>query len=227
MAMMDLSPHTVAMNAETNLARRLKRLMDAQGTNPAALSRKAGLNHTFIRDILKGHTRSPKVENMQKLAGALNITVQDLVEDSDLLLAESAQPVPPGGKKPGFSETQLDPWAPPEISAHRELQPRAMLVDLAPDARHPTALRLREAVFGFALLAGDVVVVDLNARAEPGNIVVVNSATDSGDAVTLIRRFHPPYLISGDPQDTTALLADGARHAIMGPVVASFRQSKS
>lgn len=60
----------------THLINELQRRMTALKTNPTALSKKAKLNQTAVRDILEG-TR-PRVDTLQKLAKALGCAVADL-----------------------------------------------------------------------------------------------------------------------------------------------------
>lgn len=48
--------------------------MDALGLNALQTAKKAGLGDSFVRDILRGKTRSPSSENLAKLAAALETT---------------------------------------------------------------------------------------------------------------------------------------------------------
>ena len=48
-------------------------------TNPKQLSLKAGLGETAIRDILQNRSSSPKLETIEKIAGALNVPVYRLI----------------------------------------------------------------------------------------------------------------------------------------------------
>ena len=54
--------------------------MEAREMNPASLARAAGINPTGVYDIMKGKSRSPKIETIQKLARALNLPVAMLFE---------------------------------------------------------------------------------------------------------------------------------------------------
>jgi transcriptional regulator with XRE-family HTH domain len=57
---------------------RLRLLMKARKIGQKALSAKAGLNDTYVRDILKGKSRNPRNAHLQKLALALECHVSDL-----------------------------------------------------------------------------------------------------------------------------------------------------
>lgn len=60
---------------ETSLQKRLKLRMDMMGMNAYQTAKKAGLGDSFVRDILRGKTKSPSSENLQKLASALDTEV--------------------------------------------------------------------------------------------------------------------------------------------------------
>jgi transcriptional regulator with XRE-family HTH domain len=61
------------------LAEEIHRRMLAAGLNPKSLSLRAGLNETFVRDILKGRTRYPRTDTLAKLAAALGCSPADLL----------------------------------------------------------------------------------------------------------------------------------------------------
>lgn len=64
------------MNATppSSLQKRLRQRMDALEINALQAAKKAGLGGSFVRDILRGKTRSPSAENLAKLATALETT---------------------------------------------------------------------------------------------------------------------------------------------------------
>lgn len=59
---------------ETSLQKRVRMRMDELGMNAFQTAKKAGLGDSFVRDILRGKTRSPSSENLAKLAAALETT---------------------------------------------------------------------------------------------------------------------------------------------------------
>ncbi len=61
----------------------IKRRMSALGLNPKRLSLAAGLNETYVRDILGGRTNSPRWDNLGKLSAALGCTIAELTGASD------------------------------------------------------------------------------------------------------------------------------------------------
>lgn len=123
----------------------------------------------------------------------------------------------PAAAPAGFAETELTPWEGPRLNDAPD-----PVAALAPRAQHPSAYLLSRAAPGFSLLAGDVVILDLNASAKSGDLVVAQVIdTDIGAADTVLRRYLPPYLVTAtaEPGEIT----DRDDVVIKGPVVASFR----
>jgi transcriptional regulator with XRE-family HTH domain len=71
------------MENEGTIARNVRLRMKARGLGQKALSLKADLNETYVRDILKGKSRNPRQEHLQKLALALECRVSDLTGELD------------------------------------------------------------------------------------------------------------------------------------------------
>lgn len=66
------------MEDEDPIIRNVSMRMAAKGLGPKALSLRAGLNETYVRDLLKGRSRNPRQAHLQKLANALECEVGDL-----------------------------------------------------------------------------------------------------------------------------------------------------
>jgi len=67
-------PEMPKSGMETSLQKRVRLRMDMLGLNALQTAKKAGLGDSFVRDILRGKTRSPNAENLAKLAAALETT---------------------------------------------------------------------------------------------------------------------------------------------------------
>lgn len=63
------------------VARNIEVIMDQLGTDAAKLARAAGLGPTGIYDIIKGRSRSPRLETLTKIAEALGVPVALLLEE--------------------------------------------------------------------------------------------------------------------------------------------------
>ncbi|MGI2036389.1 LexA family protein [Rhizobium panacihumi] len=67
---------------ETSLQKRLKLRMDIVGLNAHETALRAGLNPSYVRDILRGKSKKPALENLQKLAYALETTIDWFTTDA-------------------------------------------------------------------------------------------------------------------------------------------------
>ena len=63
----------------SHLAREIHRRMRLMGLGQKSLALGAGLNETYVRDILSGKSLNPKSEQLAKLARFLGCTVLDLI----------------------------------------------------------------------------------------------------------------------------------------------------
>jgi SOS-response transcriptional repressor LexA len=63
---------------ESVLQKRLRERMEEKGVKAAPLALQAGLGASFVRDIIRGKTRSPSHANLTKLAKALDTTPEYL-----------------------------------------------------------------------------------------------------------------------------------------------------
>jgi transcriptional regulator with XRE-family HTH domain len=62
------------------LVANIQALMLRRGLNAHELASRAGLNPTGVYDIISGKSRSPKVENVAKIAKALGVRASQLLE---------------------------------------------------------------------------------------------------------------------------------------------------
>lgn len=77
------------------LQRRLEERMMAAGEKPAPLATRLRLSDSFIRDILRGKTRSPRAESLEKLASALGTSSDYLLGKSDQAEVDHGERVVP------------------------------------------------------------------------------------------------------------------------------------
>lgn len=64
----------------------LRRMMERKGMKPKPLAKRAGLGDTSVRDLLDNVGRDIKISTLQKLAGALEVNVSDLLGESGVPL---------------------------------------------------------------------------------------------------------------------------------------------
>ena len=67
------------------VARNIEALMEQRDLDAAKLARASGLNPTGIYDILKGKSRSPKIETIAKIANGLGVPVSAIFSGSNEL----------------------------------------------------------------------------------------------------------------------------------------------
>lgn len=65
------------------LPSRVAALMAAQGINQKRLAQVAGLNETYVRDVLTGRSKNPRHQHLAKLAEALGTTIDQLTSSDD------------------------------------------------------------------------------------------------------------------------------------------------
>ncbi len=134
-----------AMSPESSLQNRLEQALDHRNIKPKTLSLKAGLNETAIRDILKGRSQNPRTDTVRKIAEALHIRPEwllngfgSMAEDavSGGQFAESGAPAPSAGKIPVFATPSFDPvWSYRfDFSAPVDFAPALSLLDNVPKA---------------------------------------------------------------------------------------------
>jgi transcriptional regulator with XRE-family HTH domain len=71
------------MDEQSVIARNVRARMAKMGIGQKALALKAGLNATYVRDILQGKSANPRQGHLAKLAGALGCRSADLTAESD------------------------------------------------------------------------------------------------------------------------------------------------
>ncbi|MCI4661639.1 MAG: helix-turn-helix transcriptional regulator [Neomegalonema sp.] len=64
---------------------RLKELMKEHGVKAAPLARRAQLNESAVRDILRGRSKNPGIVTLERIAGVLDLRPSDLYEIRDYL----------------------------------------------------------------------------------------------------------------------------------------------
>lgn len=63
------------------VARNIEAIMKQVGTNASQVAKAAGLGPTSVYDILKGSSRSPRLETLTKIAQVLDVPVALLLEE--------------------------------------------------------------------------------------------------------------------------------------------------
>lgn len=179
------------------------------------LAAKAGISRSLLNEFELG-TKRPNTKRLQQIADALGVGMVDLFDTSAGVVAA-------GQAANGFHEPQVEPW---RGSNANRAAPAAILSAFGGGLGDPALFTSRAGVAALGVLAGDILVVDLAMRATQGDTVLVTVADlDTGAAETLLRRYVPPFVLSGDPDDPRANLRldQTGAVAVMGVVTAIIR----
>lgn len=103
-------PAPLAADA-TPLAREVYRRMVARGMRQRELALRAGLNETYVRDILAGRSRNPRRDQLALLARALDCEIGDLPSGQPLS-GSSSQEV---NRSPSNDPERIEPVDPSSV----------------------------------------------------------------------------------------------------------------
>lgn len=209
---------------ETPVSLRLKRLRESSGLSVRAMAALAGMKPSTY-----GHYENPDrfkspflpVAEARTFAKALSkhgIAATDVLVLAGMARASDAHDAP-GFAAPAVERFDFNPAPAPPGDTRGLLR---SFFDIS--ARTPETYRLSASLPGFGLIAGDVLVVDLGNTPAPGDLAIVTTEDEAGNATTLVRRLFPPYLVAGDPAEPRQILRDDEERVfVRWPVVGSFR----
>ena len=201
-----------------------KQQQKRDGVTADAIAAILGRDRSVVSKILSGKQRMT-LDWAKAFAEALQVPVATVLEKAgsgDLSLVRQLTP--------GFSEGDAVAWT-PQMAANRSEAEQAQAIARALGAERPgiDVWRVKGRSMTLAgLLQGDYVLVDTHQseRVKPGDLVVAQAYNNAaGTAVTIIRRFEPPVLVSAssDPNDQRVHVVDGNNVAIRGKIIASWR----
>lgn len=187
-------------------------ILAEHGMTATALARQAGLAPPTLARFMKGGedvTHVLSTPTIAKIAAAVGRT----------------SPIAPEVRmRQGVAEPELAPYRP---DADRPDADARLLSALAPGHNNAHVFQLRgRALDLLGYLPGDLVIVDLNATAEPGNVVCAQIYDrQQMRAETVMRLYEPPYLLaqSSDPRYRRPEFVDNRHVVIMGVIIASAR----
>jgi len=214
--------------AESPLQKELRRRILEGGFNQKSLARQAGLNETAIRDILKGRSRSPRINTLEAIARVLDCSVPQLT----------------GGReapKPQAKTDRIDVIGAVEANAASESLARPVddwyQVELPKDRRYPDRPRFALEVRGNAAerfyKRGDMIVCvkpeELNRVVTEDDKLVIQLEREAGEYEFVVGQHQ-----SDDDGDVWYWIGtgDGGRMSrsgspgveVVAVVVASYRQ---
>lgn len=197
---------------------RLKEARLAAGFETAASAAKHfGWNPSTYAGHENGF-RGYKLRDAEKYADAFSTTADWLLlgtRPRRALEPESTR----DPRRAGFSEPDVSAYHPPTDRARTALA--HITAALGTSARHPTSYRLNRSIPGLFMIEGDVLVCDLNAKAAPGQVVLVqiaDEATAQGETRLFLATETKPVPPFGEQKP-----ADTSKIAIIGVAIGLFR----
>lgn len=158
------------------------------------------------------------------LAGTRRIQAEEvpaILEFFGLALDGSAtRPIVPASPS-GFSESEAEIYE-PSVTGRAVID---ALADLGTRPRHRQGYRLRRDFMGFGYLRGDVLMIDMGAEPQYGDMVIATLSDPTTDAhSTVVRRYLGDWLAEDSPAAPLLKVADDQTFGILGVVRGSFRR---
>ena len=195
-------------------------LKDTGALKASAISKKAGKDVSTMRKILDGTSKNPKLQTLEVLANAMNLTLAELEHRGRSVASPPELQHDIGLPPSGFSEPEATPFVMnPNRAGNLPTDHLAAL------ARSPQIWRADQSLISLGLIRGDIFVTDAQAKACAGDIVVATEVNpDSGTSRTIIRQYLPPYLVPADPADRYPMIIDDENYIrIMGVIIGVVR----
>lgn len=207
------------MQAIERIRKNLAALIAERGTTEAALSKKATLGHTGVRDILTGKSQNPTHRTLTKIAAALEVDVGQITGEA-VATVPLRNMADVAGLAEGAVPYEFTARAPKSGSNQGLLQ-----AIFGGDLSNPATYRVTSHQPAFGYLAGDILVADLSRLPLTGEVCLVTIADDdTAAAATEIMRYLPPHLLPGDPSRPDQIRrVDAPGVIVRHPVVGMLR----
>lgn len=193
------------MNVQEILSRVEERLSTI-GMSAAEASRQATGSPDLIRNWSRRDKGGPSATSLAKLAPILGVTVGWLMDgETDRQVTGMSEDAASFTPKPG---------------SHNPI------AEIFTSSGQNVAMthRVSVAMPAFGMLPGDLLVCDLSRLPRPGELAIATvTDEEAGSAISLVRRYLPPWLLSGeltsDPKlERTDLLGVTIRYPIVGVI---------
>lgn len=177
--------HTDAMKLDIGSA------LARSGMTQTALADAIDVKKGFMSEIISGK-KSPSLETLIRIAQALGVTMAELFIDEG-----RASTAAPERKFTGMSDEAV----PFDWQDFRDRSRSTNAIEAAQSGlRHPETYRIPAAIGWLALMAGDILIVDLARPAKDGDLILVGlTDADGFNARTLVRRARGTFAMSSDP----------------------------
>lgn len=192
---------------------KLKSLLAQRGITQTELARLLGRDKSVITNLLQGR-RQLKADEAGVIARMLGVSVAEI-----LGLEEISGHV---------SEAPLIPFQHEPVQARRARQvvrrEGQYFLEESGFTSKAYALEVRDESMNLAgLLPGDIIISELDAQYKPGQIVVAQHYQGAG-AVTVLRRYEPPFLLARSTRDNFPPLSlENGEARVVSPVLKMVR----
>ncbi|WP_181164453.1 helix-turn-helix domain-containing protein [Amaricoccus solimangrovi] len=173
----------------SRLAQNIEHWRQIRGYSQSQLSQRAGLSATAVNDIFRTPDRSPRLQTVEQIAAALDITLWQLLEGAEGPERPETPPPPAGAVSARGAVTIVEQG---EFTAGERAQLEAYPPEQRERIRIAVAIGPDAMIFG--ILPGERVAI-IPLRDYSGRLVVVTS--ESGEAT--LRYCLPPWLVEFHP----------------------------
>lgn len=190
------------------------------GVTADDIARKMGRTRANVSNIYTGRQKM-SLEWAQAFADVLKVPIEEVLKRAGTVSAPTAQRL-----SSGFAESDVAPFVGAGgKSASLDATARSLGGGRAGIDVWQVKSQLL-ALMGY--MQDDFVLIDTHQaeRVKAGDVVIAQRYNaQTGDAVTLLRRFEPPVLVAAsmDPDDRRVHVVDGNNVLVRGKVVASWR----
>lgn len=194
---------------------RISPALAKSGKTQTALADEIGVKKGFMSEIISGK-KSPSLETLIALAAALNVPIGDLFEE----------PQQRPQARQGFGENDATPydWKPNKDTSATAPQIIAAQIGM----KHPATYQVTQSTPWLALLADDILLVDLGTKPQNGDTILIGLTDEQGfNTRTLLRRYQNGFALCPDPGiDQPAISLDSdPRAAWRGTIKGMIRLS--
>lgn len=184
------------------------------------IANEMGRDRSIVSRIYTGRQQMT-LEWAKAFAKVLSVSLDDVLLHAGVLDAPEARTI-----QPGFSDGDAAPWIGKASEAEMI---EAIAAAFGGGKPGIDVWQVRSAAMALnGLLSGDFLLVDSHQSemCRAGDVVVAqNYDWQTGSAISVIRRYEPPVLVSAstNPDDQRVLVVDGNNVVIKGKVIASWR----
>ena len=187
-------------------------ILGHKGWSPTRLARSAGINHSTLSKFLNDPLNAAQLNTLsvEKIANVGGIPPYQ---------------TEPAGRTRGLAEAEAVPY---RVEQGDNVAIAVAAMRGGNNGLQAWVLKSR-ALETAGYLPGDVVMVDMNAEAQSGDVVCAQIYDRHGRTDTVIRIYEHPFLTAAthDRELMRPLLVDGERVSLLGVVVASFRPRRA